>query len=512
MKVNYAQLVRGCGQPMVDAAARTAERKIKNDMHGFNRRTKAPRPFASVPEFQRYQLRQKADQAIMKLAPHLSGCTVYRLTLTVSNKVRPCRVDHARALRRAAIVMFSELRALCVGYVAALHVDTGDRLHWDVTVLVRNPDITAFEHKVRHDVHATGWRMAGRQRAYTCHRRRQGATYRDLERSIDYTLKHDRYKRHPGRTTASIRALGIARASGFGQVTKSKLGPNAKRMAKPLAQKANRVQIPTAVNGVTNPMTVQGTPPRVSSTASGPTGSRPTTKRNKPGPQPKSAGKAYRRNRMTRVTRAATSRFPAPVASNAPPARPKPIRGVLDHLGSQLRAGAALPLRIHSDAFCPAPAKTSALSVRKVRHRIPLEAQFWPWLAYRQNCARTGFTAYNSWFEKSLSLPASAPWAVHRIHHGFVCWKEPLGSLSRSGTNARAGLRSASPDGRMWSGRGRRAVFLWDRQAEQPYLRNLLADLRGEAPDPNGIMRHLTLKTTMTPAPASQTALTITRN
>lgn len=387
LKFQYSPLVRGCGQPMVDSAVTAAQRNLAIEMAGFNARTKTLRPFGDIGEFQRYQIRQKADRTIAKLAPLLGGCTVYRLTLTVSSKVRPCRVDHARALRSAATVMFGEIRGLCIGYAAALHVDAVDRLHWDVTVLVRNPGIPAFEHAVKHNIHATGWRMAGRQRAYSCHRRRQGTTHRDLERSIDYTLKHDRYRRHPGRTLASIRALGIARASGFGQVTKSMLGARAKSAAKPLTQNANQVSIPVAVNGVRNPMTVKGTPPRVSSQvgSQAPCGKKTKRKRSgRPGPRPKSAGKWYRRNRVDRVKQAAGAR-PQLATPSVPTAPRKRVSGVLTRLGNWLATGTTHPRYVVFEAESASPSKARMPSPRAVQRQVRLDARRHPWLAYRQH-------------------------------------------------------------------------------------------------------------------------------
>ncbi|GEM_PF-5581271 len=404
VKAYYKPFQSGCNRTAVDAAVQTALRAIKSDMYGFNRRTTALAPFTDVKAFHRYASRRRGERAIGRLKAKLPGCKIYRLTLTVSTALYSCRVQHARALRRAARVMFCEIRSSCVGFVGALHVDEHDYLHWDVTVLVRDTDSGSFKHAVRAHVHETGWRRTGMRRAYSCYIKAQGLTARDLERSVDYTLKHDRYKRHATRTDASIRALGVARASGFTQVTKSFFGSRTHTQSKCLKANRNQAWKSDSVGAQGIPMT-KGTFVRVSSPKQGTVPTKPRPR----GRPRKIAGKAYRRDRLTRVHQAGRNDMTRAAPKSPLSPRLRAMQGVIGRCAWQLCSSATFPPRV-------------ALSPREVAYGLTLlpstqsckgycgvsTTNILAWPSFRRRLRRASLDGCEVAVVEALGVPTSA--------------------------------------------------------------------------------------------------------
>ena len=211
----------GAGPEQVSAAIAMAQDNCREEMTGFNAMRKPERPFASVEEFVRFKLWKASKTAFEKMAPLLDGATVFRVTLTGSKAVREDRRFHANGLKTFTKAALREIGPAVAAYCANLHVDAQDYLHVDVTVVVRDEDVPDFKRRAR-TAHTIGWRWKLGVRANWCKVGVQGKTKEDLRRTLNYTMRFDRFRRKPSWTREAIRAIGVARASGFRQSRCSK--------------------------------------------------------------------------------------------------------------------------------------------------------------------------------------------------------------------------------------------------------------------------------------------------
>lgn len=214
MRSKYQPFPHGATGGHVSKAVASAYANCREDMTGFNVRSGTANPFSDVDVFVRHRLGRAANEAFDRMAPHLKGACVFRVTLTVSRSIRPDRGFHASGLKTFMKGALREILPSVVAYCGNLHVHRDDYLHFDATVVVREEDVELFRRQARTS-HTLGWRKRLGVRASTCRITLQGSLKTDLRRSLDYTLRYDRYKRSPGWVREAIRALGVARASGF---------------------------------------------------------------------------------------------------------------------------------------------------------------------------------------------------------------------------------------------------------------------------------------------------------
>jgi hypothetical protein len=236
----------GAGPEQVSRAVALAMENCREEMSGFNAVRKPTRPFSCVEQFVWFKLRKASEAAFEKMAPLLDGATVFRVTLTGSKEVRGDRRSHAHGLKRFMKGALHEIGPAVAAYCSNLHVDSKDYLHVDITVVVRDEDVPDFKRRARR-VHTSGWRMKHGVRANWCNVAVQGSTEEDLKRTLNYTLKFDRFQRKPTWTREAIRAIGVARASGFRRNRRSKFTKCAngarnllKRLANPAIKSGKR--------------------------------------------------------------------------------------------------------------------------------------------------------------------------------------------------------------------------------------------------------------------------------
>lgn len=221
MRSKYPPLPPGASAEHVSRSVAIAIANVREEMTGFNVRSKTAKPFYSAEEFLRYKLGRAANDAFNKMAPHLKGACVFRVTLTVSSTIRPDRAFHAAGLKTFMKGALREILTSAVAHCTNLHVHRDDYLHVDATVVVRDEDVERFRHQARLS-HTLGWRKRLGVRASTCKIISQGSLETDLRRSLDYTLRYDRYRCKPEWTKEAIRAIGVARSSGFKKSRSSK--------------------------------------------------------------------------------------------------------------------------------------------------------------------------------------------------------------------------------------------------------------------------------------------------
>lgn len=221
MRSKYPPLLPGASAEHVSKSVALAKANVHEEMTGFNVRSKTARPFNSAEGFLRWKLGRAANNAFNKMAPHLKGACVFRVTLTVSSAIRLDRAFHAADLKSFMKRALREIRPWAVAYCANLHVHWDNYLHVDATVVVRDEDVERFRRQARM-LHTLGWRPSLGVRASTCKIMPQGDQETDLQRSLDYTLRYDRHRRRPEWIKEAIRAIGVARSSGFKQSRASK--------------------------------------------------------------------------------------------------------------------------------------------------------------------------------------------------------------------------------------------------------------------------------------------------
>lgn len=221
MQSKYPLFLPGASAKHVSMAVALATANAKEEMTGFNVRSKTAKPFSCVEEFIRYKLGRAANDAFHRMAPLLEGACVFRLTLTVSSRIRSDRASHAAGLKTFMKGALREILPSTIAHCANLHVHQNNYLHVDVTVVVRDEDVERFHRQARTS-HTLGWRKRLGVRASTCKIILQGSQEDDLQRSLDYTLRYDRFRSEPGRTNEAIRAIGVARSSGFKKSRSSK--------------------------------------------------------------------------------------------------------------------------------------------------------------------------------------------------------------------------------------------------------------------------------------------------
>lgn len=221
VRSKYPPLPPGASAEHVSKSVAIAIANVREEMTGFNVRSKTAKPFYSAEEFLRYKLGRAANDAFNKMAPHLKGACVFRVTLTVSSTIRPDRAFHAAGLKTFMKGALREILTSAVAHCTNLHVHRNDYLHVDATVVVRDEDVERFRHQARLS-HTLGWRKRLGVRASTCKIISQGSLETDLRRSLDYTLRYDRYRCKPEWTKEAIRAIGVARSSGFKKSRSSK--------------------------------------------------------------------------------------------------------------------------------------------------------------------------------------------------------------------------------------------------------------------------------------------------
>lgn len=295
MRSKYQPFPHGATGGHVSTAVALAYANCREDMTGFNVRSGTANPFSDVDVFVRHRLGRAANEAFDRMAPHLKGACVFRVTLTVSRSIRPDRGFHASGLKTFMKGALREILPSVVAYCGNLHVHRDDYLHFDATVVVREEDVELFRRQARTS-HTLGWRKRLGVRASTCRITLQGSLKTDLRRSLDYTLRYDRYKRSPGWVREAIRALGVARASGFKRSRCSKYPKASAGATNPLNGLANPAEnMPGATQGQT-----QGTT-KTPNVASRPKRKRASRARGRP---PKRSHPAYRRGyRRDRETR-----------------------------------------------------------------------------------------------------------------------------------------------------------------------------------------------------------------
>lgn len=301
MKKKHPLFTSGATAADVSVALRLAEWNAKEEMTGFNAGRRPSRPFSSGWEFKRYKQLLVSNDAFKAMAPFMNGSTVFRVTLTGSKMARRDRRFHARGLRRFAGEALRQIDPVCVGWCANLHVDREHYLHYDITVVVRDEDINEFKRRAR-TVHNLGFRRKGKVRANSCFHKAQGTTPTDLQRSLDYTLLFDRFRADPERTDEAIAAVGIARASGFGQNRRSRLRPRLPRPVNPMNSKENS----SGNGGSQGTATMQGTTSSSSGSSRKKANGSGTTARRVGRPRKSSHSgyqKGFRRDRETRVGR-----------------------------------------------------------------------------------------------------------------------------------------------------------------------------------------------------------------
>ena len=313
MRSKYQPFPHGATGGHVSTAVALAYANCREDMTGFNVRSGTANPFSDVDVFVRHRLGRAANEAFDRMAQHLKGACVFRVTLTVSRSIRPDRRFHAAGLKTFMKGALREIRPSVVAYCGNLHVHRDDYLHFDATVVVREEDVEIFRRRARTS-HTLGWRKRLGVRASTCRITLQGSLETDLRRSLDYTLRYDRYRCKPIWVREAIRALGVARASGF---TKSRFARYPKTpcgAANPLRGLANLAR---NMPGTTL-RTTQGTT-KTPNVASRPKRSR---RSRTPGRPPKRSHPAYRRG--YRRDREARERDPANQISRSNQAKGPP--------------------------------------------------------------------------------------------------------------------------------------------------------------------------------------------
>ncbi|PZQ87062.1 MAG: hypothetical protein DI534_15330 [Leifsonia xyli] len=285
----------GAGPEQVSAAVALAQYNCREEMTGFNAMRKPQRPFASVEEFVRFKLWKASKTAFGKMAPLLDGATVFRVTFTASKEVRSDRRSHANGLKRFMQGALREIGPAVAAHCSNLHVDAQDYLHVDVTVVVRDEDVADFKQRARR-AHTLGWRRKLGVRGAWCHISVQGKTKEDLERTLNYTLRFDRFRRRPSWTREAIRAIGVARASGFRRNRRSQFSKTNAGAANLLKRRTN----PAGNSGGSNLRQTQVTTknPNVASPPPKKVGSRP---RGRPAKHSHAAyRKGFRRDREAR--------------------------------------------------------------------------------------------------------------------------------------------------------------------------------------------------------------------
>lgn len=241
MRSKYSPFPPGASAAEVSKAVALAIANVREEMTGFNVRSKTAKPFSSAEEFLRYKLGRAANDAFNKMAPHLKGACVFRVTLTVSRSIRPDRAFHAAGLKTFMKGALREILPSAMAHCANLHVHHNDYLHVDATVVVRDEDVERFRHRARIS-HTLGWRKRLGVRASTCKIIPQGSLETDLRRSLDYTLRYDRYRCKPEWIKEAIRAIGVARSSGFKKSRSSKYPRTSARTTNPLNGRGNSVK------------------------------------------------------------------------------------------------------------------------------------------------------------------------------------------------------------------------------------------------------------------------------
>ncbi|MBN9438485.1 hypothetical protein [Bosea sp. (in: a-proteobacteria)] len=344
MQSKYPRFPHGASAGHVSEAIALAQANCREEMTGFNVRSKTAKPFASVEEFIRYKLGRAANDAFHRMAPLLKGACVFRLTLTVSSRIRSDRAFHAAGLKTFMKGALREILPSAIAHCTNLHVHHSNYLHVDVTVVVRDEYVERFCRKARIS-HTLGWRKRLGVRASTCKIIPQGSLETDLRRSLDYTLRYDRYRREPGRTKEAIRAIGVARSSGF---KKSRSSKYPKGPAGAINSLNRRVNLTGNGSGSTLPQT-QGTTknPNVASP--------PRKKRGPrlPGRPSKRSHPAYRRG--FRRDREARERDPADQTSRSNQAKHPPRLAIA--LGLMSSTAVVFPIRpLPVEVACSPPA------------------------------------------------------------------------------------------------------------------------------------------------------------
>lgn len=331
MKSKYSPFPHGASAEHVSKAVALAQANCREDMTGFNVRSKTSKPFSSVEEFLRYKLGRAANEAFHRMAPLLKGASVFRLTLTVSSRIRPDRAFHAAGLKTFMKGALREILPSAMAHCANFHVHRDDYLHVDATVVVRDQDVERFRRQARIS-HTLGWRKRLGVRASTCKIILQGSLETDLRRSLDYTLRYDRYRREPGWTKEAIRAIGVSRSSGFKRSRSSKYP---KAPAGVTSSLNGRVNFAGNVSGTTLQQT-QGTTktPNVASPPGKKRGPR------LPGRPSKRSHPAYRRG--FRRDREARERDPADQPSRSSQAKHPPRLAIA--LGLMSSTAVVLPI------------------------------------------------------------------------------------------------------------------------------------------------------------------------
>ena len=241
VRSKYPPLLPGASAEHVSKSVALAKANVREEMTGFNVRSNTARPFKSAEGFLRWKLGRAANDAFNKMAPHLKGACVFRVTLTVSSAIRMDRAFHAVGLKSFMKRALREIRPWAVAYCANLHVHRDNYLHVDATVVVRNEDVEAFRRRARI-LHTLGWRPSLGVRASTCKIMPQGDQETDLQRSLDYTLRYDRHRRRPQWIEEAIRAIGVARSSGFKQSRASKYTKASARTTNSLSGRGNSLR------------------------------------------------------------------------------------------------------------------------------------------------------------------------------------------------------------------------------------------------------------------------------
>lgn len=336
MKKKHPLFTSGATDTDVSAALTLAEKNVNEEMTGFNAGRRPPRPFISALEFQRYQLLLASKRALDQMSLFVRGSTVFRVTLTVSKTARKDRRFHAQGLRTFARKALRELDPACVAWCANLHVDQNHYLHYDITVIVRDEDLKDFKRRAR-TVHNLGFRRVGQVRACSCHVRKQGTTAAELQRSLEYTLKFDRYRDKLEWSREAMFATGIARASGFGQSRKSRLRPRLPGPLNPLNLKVN-----SAGNaGPQGTATMQGTTTSSSGSSHKKANGSGTTARRVGRPRKSSHPgyrKGFRRDRETRVGRVPEGATASNIGATTPKTQStSPVSTPISHSAPSVR-------------------------------------------------------------------------------------------------------------------------------------------------------------------------------